>query len=180
MKVYIRGDNGNFLMHSDTYLGEDYISPNLVHWKYIKKEKKNGRWVYYYDDSAYKVTDKEYLHDWVDQYNAKGDYKAKKDSYESMKKAVKKAKNDPKEGKEYVHPFVSERNEKYLKGEAEKSKKVYDNASKKFNNTKNKYDSYNKTSEKIRRGLAKIGAKTLNAASSAIYKGKSLLKKIFG
>ena len=51
MKIYKRGDNGEFLMHSDTYLGEDYISPNLMHWKYIKKERKNGRWVYYYDNS---------------------------------------------------------------------------------------------------------------------------------
>lgn len=25
----------------------------LMHWKYIKREKKNGRWVYYYDQSAY-------------------------------------------------------------------------------------------------------------------------------
>lgn len=27
----------------------------LMHWKYIKKEKKNGRWVYYYDDNAAKL-----------------------------------------------------------------------------------------------------------------------------
>lgn len=24
----------------------------LMHWKYIKREKKNGRWVYYYDEDA--------------------------------------------------------------------------------------------------------------------------------
>ena len=24
----------------------------LMHWKYIKREKKNGRWVYYYDEKA--------------------------------------------------------------------------------------------------------------------------------
>lgn len=24
----------------------------LMHWKYIKREKKNGRWVYYYDEGA--------------------------------------------------------------------------------------------------------------------------------
>lgn len=24
----------------------------LMHWKYIKREKKNGRWVYYYDEAA--------------------------------------------------------------------------------------------------------------------------------
>lgn len=51
MKIYTRGDNGEFLMHSDTYLGEDYTSPNMMHYKYIKKVRKNGRWVYYYDGS---------------------------------------------------------------------------------------------------------------------------------
>jgi hypothetical protein len=51
MKVYKKGNNGEFLMHSDIYLGEDYTSPNMMHYKYIKKERKNGRWVYYYDGS---------------------------------------------------------------------------------------------------------------------------------
>lgn len=44
------------LYHSDVYLGEDY-SDGIYHWKYIKKEKKNGKFVYYYDnatDSNYK------------------------------------------------------------------------------------------------------------------------------
>lgn len=50
MKIYEKDENGNVLFHSDTYLGEDYTSSNLKHWKYLKKEKKNGRWVYYYTD----------------------------------------------------------------------------------------------------------------------------------
>lgn len=36
------------LYHSDKYLGADY-SDELKHYKYIKRERINGRWVYYYD-----------------------------------------------------------------------------------------------------------------------------------
>lgn len=36
------------IVHSDIYKGEDY-SDGILHYKYIKKEKINGRWVYYYD-----------------------------------------------------------------------------------------------------------------------------------
>lgn len=40
------------LYHSDTYLGKDF-SDGIKHWKYIKRERKNGRWVYYYNDDHY-------------------------------------------------------------------------------------------------------------------------------
>lgn len=36
------------LYHSDKYLGADY-SDELKHYKYIKRERINGRWVYYYN-----------------------------------------------------------------------------------------------------------------------------------
>lgn len=35
------------LYHSDVYLGKDY-SDGIKHFKYIKREKVNGRWRYYY------------------------------------------------------------------------------------------------------------------------------------
>lgn len=38
------------LFHSDEYLGEEF-DDGLHHWKYIKREKVNGKWRYYYDDS---------------------------------------------------------------------------------------------------------------------------------
>ena len=40
------------LYHSNTYLGKDF-SDGIKHWKYIKRERKNGRWVYYYNDDHY-------------------------------------------------------------------------------------------------------------------------------
>lgn len=42
-------DNKTELYHSGIYLGKDY-SEGIKHYKYIKKERKNGRWVYYYSD----------------------------------------------------------------------------------------------------------------------------------
>lgn len=36
------------LYHSNSYLGADY-SDGIKHYKYIKRERINGRWVYYYD-----------------------------------------------------------------------------------------------------------------------------------
>ena len=50
MKIYEKDNDGNILFHSDVYLGKDYISDSLKHWKYIKKEKHGDRWVYYYND----------------------------------------------------------------------------------------------------------------------------------
>ena len=37
----------NELYHSDVYLGKDF-SDGIKHFKYIKREKVNGRWRYYY------------------------------------------------------------------------------------------------------------------------------------
>ena len=39
----------NELYHSDKYLGQDF-SNGIKHYKYIKREMKNGKWVYYYKD----------------------------------------------------------------------------------------------------------------------------------
>lgn len=36
------------------YKGQMYRTDELKHWKYVKREKKNGKWVYYYDDSELK------------------------------------------------------------------------------------------------------------------------------
>lgn len=33
------------------YKGQMYKTDELKHWKYVKREKKNGKWYYYYDDS---------------------------------------------------------------------------------------------------------------------------------
>lgn len=45
-----RFDRSDKLFHSDVYLGQDF-SDGIKHWKYIKRERRNGRWVYYYEDA---------------------------------------------------------------------------------------------------------------------------------
>lgn len=52
-------DNTNELYHTDIYLGQDY-SDGIRHFKYIKRVKKNGRWVYYYKDDKFKKAIKNY------------------------------------------------------------------------------------------------------------------------
>ena len=43
----------NILYHSYTYLGQTFEDDELRHWKYISKERKNGRWVYTYKNDKY-------------------------------------------------------------------------------------------------------------------------------
>lgn len=52
-------DNNTELYHSATYLGKDY-SDGIKHWKYIKREKVNGKWRYYYDSSSLRKAEKRY------------------------------------------------------------------------------------------------------------------------
>ena len=47
----------NELYHSDVYLGKDF-SDGIKHWKYIKREKVNGRWRYYYTNAKDKKLNK--------------------------------------------------------------------------------------------------------------------------
>lgn len=49
--------NKDELFHSEIYLGQDF-SDGFKHFKYIKREKKNGKWVYYYKDDALKSLQK--------------------------------------------------------------------------------------------------------------------------
>lgn len=48
--------NRDELYHSEIYLGKDY-SNGVKHFKYIKREMKNGRWVYYYSNDLEKQRD---------------------------------------------------------------------------------------------------------------------------
>ena len=44
------------IYHSNVYVGKEY-NDGIYHWKYIKRYKKNGKWVYEYDktSTAYKA-----------------------------------------------------------------------------------------------------------------------------
>lgn len=68
-------NNGNFYEVPDD---------TLVHWKYVKREKKNGKWQYTYDDKKSKAT------------SAKTNYDKKNNAYKTWEKQSKsaRAKND--------------------------------------------------------------------------------------
>lgn len=51
-------NNTTELFHSDTYLGQDF-SDGIRHFKYIKREKVNGKWRYYYQDDKLNEKKKE-------------------------------------------------------------------------------------------------------------------------
>ena len=160
MKIYKRGDNGEFLMHSDTYLGEDYTSPNLVHWKYIKKERKNGRWVYYYDINKHINSDPKYYKLDYEQEDAAVKAWEAVDRYKNYKKA-KRMGLTADNGKDLAKDMNEKVKDYYKKSKA--------------------YDKYNNNLRNTAiRITAKVGAKILNTVSSIRAKGKKLLKSIFG
>jgi hypothetical protein len=43
----------NYILHNGTFV--EVSDEELMHWKYIKREKKNGKWRYYYDEEAANV-----------------------------------------------------------------------------------------------------------------------------
>jgi hypothetical protein len=69
------------LMHSDDTIGLFESDEELMHFKYIKREKKNGKWVYYYDESA--LTSSETAQRYR---NTKEGVREEKKMYEQMKK----------------------------------------------------------------------------------------------
>lgn len=58
----------------------------LIHWKYIKREKKNGRWVYYYDQKAADRAD----------YEISSRYKSAEKHTKKREQQLKSAKNQLK------------------------------------------------------------------------------------
>ena len=51
----------------------------LIHFKYIKRERKNGRWVYYYDESQLKRAEADYNKARSEKQNAASNYKDAKE-----------------------------------------------------------------------------------------------------
>lgn len=192
MKIYKRGDNGEILMHSDTYLGEDYVSPNLVHYKYIKKERKNGRWVYYYDDPK----ERQLKNNITDAYEEGTQHVW---LVNDMRKQKKKGKVDPvyntgdkkykygttivkyKNGKEYDDPYDDNGYESYDFNTIDEGIKIHTKKAiekgKEYTKAKKAYNNYQK---KLKVIVNKTAVKVLNTVSSIRAKGKKLLKSIFG
>lgn len=134
----------NELYHSDVYLGKDY-SDGIKHYKYIKREKVNGRWRYYYKN------------DKLDQLGRKK--KRSVDNYNAMEKAYETSLKNYKKGDRNIDIVLE--NRRYAnKLDKESSENV-----KEYNIEKQKDD-------KRRIKYEKYLINPLNKASNAVYKGK--------
>lgn len=144
-------NNKNTLYHSDVYLGKDF-SDGIRHWKYIKREKKNGRWVYYYNDDNLISLKKERDNNLaaLKEENIRRKYGNDANSYLIV--------NGKKVGNDKVYTK--------LKQDAIYTSGNYSFAKYKSDKRKNRYN----------RWLIK----PLNKISSTVHKGKKLLSKIFG
>lgn len=150
------------LYHSGTYLGKDY-SDGIKHWKYVKKERVNGKWRYYYADEEYENALKEYnrsklaLGEYEDAYRKSN---SKATELESRYKLSKAFKNDKKI-----------QNDAYYKAKAERS--LSDKFQKKYSEARangiraaNNYENV-KIKTATRRTIAKGIAAVANFFSNA-------------
>ena len=120
----------NILYHSYTYLGQTFEDDELRHWKYISKERKNGRWVYTYKNDKYENS-KQSLD------NAKQNYDKKFMNYAVADSNVQvNGKLYNKDGK-----LSNDEAEQYgrYSMERDKSKAEYEKAEKNYDATKSKY-----------------------------------------
>ena len=78
---YGQNKSNSVLMHSDTYLGEDY-SDGIKHYKYIKKEKKNGKMRYYYHDTDLEDADRAAKETYDEAQKLRNKVLKSKDNYE--------------------------------------------------------------------------------------------------
>lgn len=155
-----RKPNKNVLYHSDVYLGETY-NDGLYHWKYIKRERRNGRWVYYYSDAEYSNAKNAYI-------KAKQEFKnSEKNLIQVNNKStsVHSSENSTVEDKDNADIALSKAYERYTA------------ADKKYNATEKKWQHVKKKTA-TRRTIA-IGATAVaNAFEKYKKAGKTLSKKI--
>ena len=167
----LRYNRANRLYHSDTYLGQEY-SNELYHWKYIKREKKNGRWVYYYKDDQYeklksdhtKAVNKLNAYDKSKSYNVVAGVNAKGSTYSMRKSIVDNKKNSDKTRQKLARNVASTNLEK---DHYEQFKK--DTVGKDILRlTAKALDSVSKNKHKIKKNIKK-----------SINKGKKAISKLF-
>lgn len=160
------------------YVGRDGYVNSMMHWKYIKRARVNGKWRYWYDDSANKLStlqkeqsalqtsyDKNFEKFYNDRKNE--DYKSAKNRREVQN--VKRWYSSPniKEHTKNAYGMVG--------GEGYGAKRELDRVSRSV-------DSHSKTTAgKVDAYMQKNGAKTaasLNKASDKISKAKSWVNNL--
>jgi len=149
----------NTLYHSDTYLGNEF-SDGLYHYKYKRREKKNGKWVYYYNDAEYN--------------KAKSNYKKSVSNYEKagFNAATSSIKTDN---------MLKQRNNKLSSNDKAMQKQVndtqaaYKNYYKAEKAMNKKYKKYLTTA--IKTAPRRAVLKSVVAVANAVSKLGSLFKK---
>lgn len=172
--------NNSSLYHSDEYLGNDYTD-GIKHWKYIKREKKNGKWVYYYDQTDLNNARQNYnkaeinaMNSTAHKINARGDLRwAKKERNENRTYYDFKARDALERNHKYFDKAFGEKetifNRKKLKGykkkmneaskEATKYEKEVSKLDKNYKKAKDKYDSTKKSEKKAWKAYDKADKK---------------------
>ena len=190
-------NNSSELYHSDRYLGNDF-SDGIRHFKYIRKVRQNGKWVYYYKDAeldaANKIAEKKRAisNEAFDKIDKASDNRYKADQILKLKKS---ARDDLiNENKKTINPIKKAINNKKIaeydkeikkaSSNYEKAKKTYDDADK--DHEKKGLDSAlasnwlvdrTKSKDYIRKEFARVGAHELNKVSTAVDNVKKKINK---
>jgi hypothetical protein len=161
----------------------EHSDGELMHWKYIKREKKNGKWIYFYRDSKYEKAKRNYETTKQDSARAASKRNALIGINEKKIDAINSAHNakyGDKAGdsahwhEAYVklHPYIAENNQakKAAKEAAQRASK----AESSYKRAKRVYD------ESAGHKVADLLNKTSNAANKAISNAKSFIKDKLG
>ena len=107
----------NELYHSDIYLGEDYTD-GIKHWKYISKERVNGKWRYYYNKKDDRGNDS-YVNSLTDPKNKYEKGTTNRDIVENTNQVL--SKTIKKNNSTYKYQGVLERGAKSVQNTVKKS-----------------------------------------------------------
>lgn len=123
----------------------DINDDELMHWKYIKRYKKNGKWVYVYDPAGTKVT--------LEKIKSTVQKKASKKYYKALEKAKSKARvSTLGKSKDSINKKLNDEKIKLnLKKLKSSSKKISSNLKKQ--SSKNYYRTLEKAKSKSRSSL---------------------------
>lgn len=172
---------------------DDNNQNTLKHYKYIKREKVNGKWRYYYDDGSKSLAERAEGHyrqavkdrnmDALDlrksqrelkDLNAQSAGNTHKQKLNELAIATNKAKGLSVDGLKEMYNLTKE--SKALKSEEKKLTKEISNVEKKFEKQKLKEAAHQETIAKAKEWMdATKKAETLAKATQAIIAGRKLL-----
>jgi hypothetical protein len=155
----------------------------LMHWKYIKREKKNGKWVYYYDRSANELSS---LKGQVAnlEYERNNKYRSHISKLKAEDYARADKMDDPIQAREnvtrwYSNESLRKHEREYFNNDGEGKYITQD-----IERAKTKIEKHSKTiAGKVDAYMSKNGykiAKYLNKASVKVDKAKTWLNSLFG